>query len=182
MDNLSNNLAFPVSWDSAIVINLTVVGVKDLLQWQVKSLWLVKDLLVHHLISGWKIEEKYVVWKALKLLHCGLDFVADLFAFIDVLQRIVDLMSRVHSFDTLIPKFKLLWLIVDAWLLQASQCDPQVFPCLNNAKNLRPGCKFHKSHCWRFCLSPRMKDTNQQISKSLKNWKKMRKSMQISRD
>ena len=107
-----------------------------------------------------KIESSYTsLWKAFDLLNpirdeeeelqymiAGYDFVADLLAFLDILQPVVELMLRVQSLDTPIWKLKLWWPKVKEKLEQASQGDAAAYPRLEKVgrENIRPGCKYQQ--------------------------------------
>jgi hypothetical protein len=107
-----------------------------------------------------KIENSYAsFWKAFDLLNpvrdeeeelqymiAGYDFVADLLAFLDIMQPVVDLMLRVQSLDTPIWKLKLWWPIVKAKLEKASRGDAAAYPRLEKAgrENIKPGYKYQQ--------------------------------------
>lgn len=70
----------------------------------------------------------------------GSDFVADLLAFLDVLEPVVDLMLRVLSLDTPIWKLKVWWPTVKAKLEKASSGSATAFARLEKAGDaIKPG-------------------------------------------
>jgi hypothetical protein len=101
-----------------------------------------------------KIEKSYSsLWKAFDLLHpqrnddkewqymiAGSDFVADLLAFLDIMEPVVDLMIRAQALDTPMWKLKLWWPKVKAKLMKAGGRDMEAFPRLQKAQDtLKPG-------------------------------------------
>ena len=91
-----------------------------------------------------KIEKGYKsFWQAFELLHPnrdedeqwqymigGADFIADLLAFLDLMEPIVDLMLHVQSLDAPVWKLKLWWPKVRNKLSKAASGDPTAFPRL----------------------------------------------------
>ena len=70
----------------------------------------------------------------------GSDFVADLLAFLDIMEPVVDLMFRAQALDTPMWKLKLWWPKVKAKLMKAGGRDMEAFPRLQKAQDtLKPG-------------------------------------------
>lgn len=70
----------------------------------------------------------------------GSDFVTDVLACLDILDPIMDLMTRVQSLDTPIWKLKLWWPKVKAKLEKAASGDDDALPRLKKAGDaLKPG-------------------------------------------
>jgi hypothetical protein len=72
----------------------------------------------------------------LQYMITGSDFVADLLAFLNILEPVVDLMLRVQSLDTPIWNLKLWWPVCG---------DATAFPRLEKGQDVNT----ERSHCWR---------------------------------
>jgi hypothetical protein len=64
----------------------------------------------------------------------GSDFVADLLAFLDIMEPVVDLMICTQALDTPMCKIKLWWPKVKAKLIKAGGRDMEAFSRLQKAK------------------------------------------------
>lgn len=185
-------LAMPVTWDTAHVLNLAVTDVRDSKTESGNHFrrFVKRCNVFNHVLSNgkgfaflqmvdedarrpvsyatqrfasssydqWmKIEKSYnSFWRAFELLHprrseeeewqymiAGSDFVADLLAFLDIMDPVVDLMSRAQALDTPVWKLKLWWPSVKAKLMKAGRGEPEAFPRLQKAKcMLKPGGTF----------------------------------------
>ena len=103
-----------------------------------------------------KIEKSFhSFWQAFDILHpnrseeeeyqymiAGSDFVADLLAFLDTLEPVVELMLRVQSLDTPIWKLKSWWPCLKAKMEKTAEGGVDSFPRLKKIDPVKPGMQY----------------------------------------